>query len=52
MIDAKIVYDTAFNEGLKPDPLLTISEWGINTVFYQKRLQVSLGDIGQTEHRL
>ena len=27
MIDAQIVYDRAFNEGLKPDPLLTISEW-------------------------
>lgn len=27
MIDAKIVYDLSFNEGLRPDPELTISEW-------------------------
>ncbi len=27
MIDVAALYDAAFNDGLRPDPLLTVSEW-------------------------
>ena len=27
MIDVAALYDAAFNDGLRPDPLLTVSQW-------------------------